>query len=132
MSTAYLDGAAVFGLAVRCQHVPKASALQINTFFGVSGTQAVWGGGRGREFFVEGVLYGGSWDELAAAEAMLLSYDDGIARVFTDTWGKSWPSVIFQGHYQRQGKPLFGTAVSGGTVVPVVYQPYKITLHGLV
>jgi hypothetical protein len=120
-------------LAVQCQHVPKASAAQINAFFGISGTQSIWGGQRGREFLIQGVFVGTSWDELAAAEQILLSYDDGIARVLTDTWGVSWPSVIFQSHYQRQGKPVFGsTQGDGGVIVPVVYQPYKATFHGLV
>ena len=131
--TAYYDGAAIFGLAVQCQHVPKASAAQINAFFGVSGTQYIWGGQRGREFFIQGVLTGTSWAELAAAEQLLLSYDDGISRVLTDTWGVDWPSVVFTGHYQRQGKPLFGSAQGDdGTIVPVVCQPYKATFHGLV
>lgn len=100
MATAYLDGSAVFGIAVRVQHVPHASAQQVSSFFGVSGTQMIFGGTRGRTFMIQGVLVGDTVADVTAAESTLLDYDDGIGRVLTDTLGRSWPAVVFTGQYQ--------------------------------
>jgi hypothetical protein len=93
-------GSYIFGLACQVQHTPRPSAQQVNTFFGISGSVLVWGGNRGRAFFVTGVLVGADIPTVMQAEATLCSYDDGIARVFTDTFGRSWPYVIFSGQYQ--------------------------------
>lgn len=123
MSAAF-GGSNIFGAAVRCNVNPHASANQTATFFGISGVLATWGGSRGRTFYVEGVLTGADFNELALAEELIESYNDGIARVFTDTWGVDWAYVVYRGEYQRTGKPLF---TSTG-----VCQPYKMVLHGLV
>jgi len=124
MSIAYLDGAAVFGEAVKVQHAPNPSAQQVNSFFGISGSQVVWGGTRGRAFFITGVLIGQDIPSLAAAEAILLSYDDGISRVLTDTWGRDWPAVVFTGNYQPDPmgpRPAAGDGFFGWAL------PYRAT-----
>lgn len=124
MPTAYFDGAAIFGLAVSVQHLPGASAQQINSYFGVTGQQLVYGGGRGRLFQIRGVLVGEDLSVLAGAEATLLSYDDGIARTLTDTWGRSWPYVCFTGQYQPD--PMGPRPTVGGWALP-----YRATFRGL-
>jgi hypothetical protein len=125
MSTAYYDGNAIFGLAVKVQHVPKASAAQVNAFFGVTGTQSVYGGGRGRTFMVSGVLVAADLSALDAAESTLLSYDDGLARVLTDTWGRNWPDVVFTGEYQPD--PMGPRPLADGSGVGL---PYRCTFRG--
>src|SRR4051812_2856382 len=104
MAVAFLDGNSVFGLAVSVQHSQNPSAQQINAFFGVSGQQMIFGGGRGRVFMISGVFIGSDLSDLAAAEAALLSYDDGIARTLTDPWGRSWPYVVSSGDYHADPK----------------------------
>jgi hypothetical protein len=93
------DGVNCFGAAVHVQHIPNASAEQINSFFGVDGTVAVYGGSRGRVFHIEGVLFGGDLSELLAAEAFLLSYADGIGRVLVDDSGRVFGNVYYRGEY---------------------------------
>ena len=122
---AYLGGINVFGYAVKVQHVPRASAQQLSNFFGISGSQLVWGGTRGRAFLISGVLVAADIYGLAAAEAVLNSYDDGIGRVLTDTWGRNWPFVISTGQYQPDAmgpRPLVG----GGVALP-----YRLALFSL-
>ena len=128
MSTAYLDGAPVFGEAIKIQHVPHPSAQQLNNFFGISGTQVVWGGTRGRAFFISGVLIATDIYTLAAAEAILLSYDDGIGRVLTDTWGRNWPNVVSSGQYQPD--PMGPRPAVSGDVDGVAL-PYRIMFFSL-
>ena len=124
MGIAFLDGNAVFGIAVSVQHVPNPSAQQIISYFGVTGTQMIFGGGRGRMFNINGVLIGSDLSDLAASEATLLSYDDGIARTLTDCWGRNWSQVVFTGQYQPNPKgPLF---FSGGWGLP-----YHAVFRGL-
>lgn len=125
MSTAYYDGNAVFGLAVRCQMVQNPSAAQINAFFGVTGTQSVFGGGRGRVFQISGVLVGSDLSTLAAAEATLLTYDDGIARTLTDTWGRNWPNVVF---VNFTADPMGPRPLAGDSGVGL---PYRCSFRGL-
>jgi hypothetical protein len=122
-----LNGSPVFGLAVRVQYQPRPSAQQINTFFGINGVTLVWGGSRGRTFTVSGVLVGADIPSLAQAEAILTSYDDGIARIFTDTWGRAWPAVVFSGQYQPdpQGPQILCDG-SGSWGLP-----YRCTLYSL-
>jgi hypothetical protein len=124
MGIAYYDGNAIFGLAVAVQHLPNPSAQQTTGFFGVTGTQLVFGGGRGRVFQIKGVLIGVDLAGLAAAEATLLSYDDGIARTLTDCWGRNWPQVVFTGQYQPD--PVGPRPFDGGWALA-----YRATFRGL-
>jgi hypothetical protein len=126
MATAYYGGYAVFGLAVKVQHTLSPSAQQVNSFFGISGSSLVYGGTRGRAFFVSGVLVAADLAALATAESTLLSYDDGIARTLTDTWGRQWPNVVFRGQYQADPSGPQYLAGSAGWGLP-----YKAVFHGL-
>lgn len=127
MAIAYYDGYAVFGQAVKVQHVLSPSAQQINAFFGISGTTLVYGGSRGRAFFVSGVLVASDLATLAVAESTLLSYDDGIARTLTDAWGRSWPYVVFRGEYQADPNGPQALVSGAGWGLP-----YRAVFHGLV
>lgn len=127
MGIAYYDGQPIFGLAVKVQHTLNPSAQQLNTFFGVSGQTLVYGGTRGRVFLISGVLVGGDLSALTAAEALLLSYDDGIARTLVDCWGRQWPAVVFRGQYAAD--PNGPQTLAGGAGVGL---PYKCTFAGLV
>lgn len=124
MSATY-DGNSIFGLAVRCQMIPKASASQVNAFFGVSGVQSVYGGGRGRMFMISGLLVGEDHPAVDAAEATLLSYDDGIARVLVDTCGRTWSNVVFTGDYQPD--PMGRRPLVDGSGWGL---PYRATFRG--
>jgi hypothetical protein len=115
-------GVAMFGRSVRVAMNPNPSAEQINSFFGVSGTQSLYGGGRGRVFMVEGTLFGANASALSSAELLILSYADGIGRVFTDQYGRNWPMVVFRGEYSPQGRVMFD--------VRGYYQDYKAIFHG--
>ena len=118
------DGVDIFGYAVQMAHVLNATAEQLNAFFGLSGTQSLYGGQRGRAFTVQGVLYGQSIADLNAAEALYHSYLDGLARVLVDTRGRTWPQVLVKAPFQPQGKVLQDARG--------YYQPYKGLLVGLV
>lgn len=116
------DGRLIFGVAVKIQHVPNANAGQINTFFGVTGAQAIDGGGRGRAFMVEAVFVGPDPIAIRQAERALLSLADGRPRVLIDTYGWTWPHVVYRGEYQP-GQLHFHSAG--------VAQPYRAVFHGL-
>lgn len=84
------DGFNVFGRSVAIAHALNPPAEQINAFFGVSGTQSLFGGLRGRVFLISGVFAGVDVSALNAAESLFLSYCDGIARTLVDTRGRTW------------------------------------------
>ena len=87
----------------------------------------IYGGTRGRTFLISGVLVGDSIAAVAAAEATLLSYDDGVGRTLTDTLGRSWPAVVFTGQYQTDANgPQRLADGSGGWGLP-----YKATFVSL-
>jgi hypothetical protein len=116
------DGANIFGAAVRIRHIPRAGAEQINSFFGITGTQAIYGGGRGRIFEVQGLFLAPNPLAIRAIEAALLSYADGVPRVLVDTYGTAWPNVIFKGEYQPGDLAFTADGYA---------QPYKAVFHGL-
>jgi hypothetical protein len=105
-----LDGYPVFGTAVHMPMVPAEVALARVEYFGVNGVGLVSGGGRGRTFSVTGVLGGSSLSALAGARGSLLSFNDGLSHQLFDTWGLTWPYVVFTGGW-HQGPLLF---VAGG------------------
>ncbi len=92
-------GADIFGVAVHIQHIPRATANQISSFFGVNGAVSLFGGSRGRVFEVTGVLVAPDIPTLIAYEQLLLSYGDGIARTLIDPIGRVFYNVYFQGEY---------------------------------
>ena len=81
------NGVNIFGSAVQFQHVVHPRAQQVNAYFGVSGTQVLDGGGRGRSFYIRGVLVAPTFAELSAAEAQFATFADGVARTLVDTPG---------------------------------------------
>jgi hypothetical protein len=92
-------GVDIFGAAVHIQHIPRANAQQVDSFFGVDGNVTLFGGTRGRIFEITGVLVGANMPALLASEALLLSYADGIARTLVDPIGRTFPNVYFRGEY---------------------------------
>lgn len=119
-----LDGNTVFGTACHVAHAPNRAAVQRDAFPGINGEAALFLGSRGRTFAITGLFVGENLSSVIAAEGLLLTYADGIARTFTDTQGRSWPNVIFEGEYRPSPegpKPTdFGWCL-----------PYQCTLHGL-
>ena len=77
-------GVDIFGAAVHIQNIPRANAHQVDSFFGTDGNVTLFGGTRGRIIEVTGVLVGVDIASLLAAEALFLSYADGIARTLID------------------------------------------------
>jgi len=120
-----LGGAAIFGTACHSVHIPRANSQQIDSFFGVSGNVALYGGTRGRVHEITGVLIGPDVSTVILAEATLLSYADGIARDYTDTQGRTWSNTIFMGEYQPDPGGPRPMADQGWCL------PYRAVLHGL-
>lgn len=118
------DGLDIFGTACHVVHEPVPIAVQKDAYFGISGLTSLTGGSRGRTFHISGVLVSGDLPGVIAAEALLLSYADGIGRLFIDTQEREWPNVIFEGEYRPnpEGPKItdFGWCL-----------PYQCVLHGL-
>jgi hypothetical protein len=117
-------GANFFGAAVRFQHLARPNAQQENTFFGVTGTQTLYGGGRGRMFLVTGVLVGDSLSAINLAESSFQNYADGVARTLIDPRGRAWPNVLYKGEFIPDPRGPYPT-VNGWAL------PYKAVFHGL-
>lgn len=118
------DGSNIFGAAVQFLHVPHPNAQQINSFFGVSGTQGLYGGARGRTFLIRGILIGATMQDLNAAESVFQNYADGVARTLVDPRGRTWANVIFRGEFKPDPRGPHATA--GGWALP-----YRAVFHGL-
>ncbi|MDE2101006.1 MAG: hypothetical protein KGL39_27415 [Patescibacteria group bacterium] len=122
---ATFGGDSIFGASVTITQSQNPNAQQTNEFFGNTGVQTLFGGGRGRTWEVTGVLVGASQADVVTAEANLLSYADGIARTLVDNFGRTWDNVIFKGQYkadQNSIKPCF----------PYGYcMAYSLVLEGL-
>lgn len=121
MSTAYYADFSL-GLAPRVTMTTNPSEKQLNTFFGYSGVQSLWGGTRGRVFEVQAVFGGANIAAVVALRDALLAYDDGIARTLTDTAGTIWSNVVFSGAFQPTGPYL-----ARGTLI---YLPYRAVFEG--
>jgi hypothetical protein len=126
-------GVPIFGLSVRMQEVPQENAQQIDAFFGVPGLLSKSGGPRGRVFQVEGVLFDFDIPSLNADEDVFTpnvvgNMADGLARVLTDTRGRSWANVIFLGEFQPDpmGPRVATCALGSGWALP-----YKAVFRGL-
>jgi hypothetical protein len=125
-------GDEIFGEAVKIEMVPAQTVEQMESFFGINGTFALFGGSRGRVFQVSGLLVveqdedddPTTISDLNGIEANFLSYNDGVARTLFDTRGRSWDNVIFRGEF---------TPDSGGPR-PTDFGwclPYRAIFHGL-
>ena len=117
-------GADIFGVAVHIQHIPRANAHQVDSFFGVNGTVTLFGGTRGRIFEVTGVLVGLDIPSLLASEGLLLSYADGIARTLVDPIGRTFLNVYFRGEYTPSSEGPNWTDQG-------VCLPYRAVFYGL-
>jgi hypothetical protein len=122
---ATLDGSPIFGIAVNVLHSPHPNVQQMNEFFGVNGVQTLFGGARGRTFMISGVLVGDDISAINSAEAILLSFADGLPHTLVDNRGRVWQNVIFRGEYQpfEQGPRWLA---GGGYCLP-----YKCVMMGL-
>jgi hypothetical protein len=89
-------GVNIFGTAVTMSTIDQPRAKQVNSFFGLSGLEALDGGARGRFTDVSGLLYGASPALLAAAETTFRSFDDGVARLLVDSLGTSWQNACLE------------------------------------
>lgn len=119
------NGENIFGRAARCRHVANPRAQQVDSYFGVNGVRVLDGGGRGRTFQIQGMLVGSTMAELAEAEARFADHADGVARVFVDSRGRSWPNVVFKGEFFAD--PRGPIPISGGWGLP-----YRAIFHGLI
>jgi len=122
---ATLDGNAVFGYASIVNVSPNPNSQQMNNFFGLDGTQTLYGGTRGYVFKVKGVFVGNSLDDITASETALLSYADGQTHTLADNLGQTFNNVIFTGEYQRFAQGPRGLAGGGWCL------PFDCVLHGL-
>src|SRR4051794_12326191 len=86
-------GVNIFGSAVSMVTSDNPREKQLNAFFGLSGLESLDGGLRGRSTSVTGLLVGGSPSQLASAEVLFRSFNDGAARTLIDTLGLIWASV---------------------------------------
>lgn len=90
-------GLAIFGSAVTMATVDERRQTQFNTFFGINGLETLDGGLRGRTTRVRGVLSGPSALDLAGAENLFRSLDDGLTRTLVDNLGLVWANVRLTG-----------------------------------
>lgn len=118
------NGENIFGSAVQFQHVARPRAQQVVAFFGVSGTQVLDGGGRGRTFFISGVLTAPTLEALNACEARFDDYADGIARILVDNRSRVWRNVVFKGDFVPDSRGPIHTSTGWGL-------PYRAVFHGL-
>jgi hypothetical protein len=118
------DGFPIFGTACHVVHHPNPLAEQFDSYFGVSGMTALYGGGRGRVFEVHGVLLDVDLPSVIADEALLLSFADGLTHIFVDTQGRVWNNILFQGEYRPS--PEGPRPTDTGWCLP-----YHLVLRGL-
>lgn len=115
------NGVNIFGTSVRMATGVLNPAVQMNTFFGLSGVEKLSGGFRGRVTNVTGVLRGATAEELGAKERLFQSYADGLGRPLVDMYGFEWQDVTLES-YNPVGRVLqdpYG----------VYYRNYQATFH---
>ena len=131
--TPTLNGAPIFGWAVRMLHQQHPSAQQIVEFFGVDGTFALYGGSRGRVFAVRGFLVGQDLPTLNQAQSVFDTsvagnIADGVGRTLFDTRGRTYLNVVYRGEFEEEeGGPRPGSWPTGSGYV----LPYRLMLHGV-
>lgn len=116
-------GSQLFGRSVSIRMEPNPSKKVYTEFFGLDGLYMQFGGSRGRTFFVQGLLAANSDAALTNAIALMLSYDDGVARELVDTRGLTWPQVVFD-HWSPGERFLHG---NGSALLE-----YRMTFTGLI
>lgn len=117
-------GAAIFGRSVSIHTTNDPSAEQINHFFGLSGTERLYGGLTGRVTLASGVLAAETPAGLAAIREQFRAFEtDGLARTLVDTLGVSWSWVVL--HQWRQAGDKILADRRG------YYIPYRATFKHL-
>ena len=86
-------GLTIFGSAVAMATADVPRQSQVNSYFGINGLETLDGGFRGRLTKVRGVLHGASALDLAAAENLFRSLNDGLTRTLVDNLGLIWLNV---------------------------------------
>ena len=114
----------MFGLVTSMVHSPNVCALQTDSFFGIDGQIALFGGSRGRRFEIRGVLFDDDIEALNADEGLIHSYADGIPRTLVDTRGNEWENVIFLDEFMPD--PIGPRPTDEGWCLP-----YRMVMHGL-
>jgi hypothetical protein len=112
MAASY-NGDLIFGQSVVIQMRQNPAEQQLAAFFGLTGVFSLYGGGRGRVFLCKGTLIDTDPSGLSSQVGNILSYDDGIGRVLVDTWGNSWPAVVFR-QFEPTGPILWVPNDTGG------------------
>ena len=125
---ATLDGSGVFGTACTIEEQPMANVQQINEFFGINGNQSLFGGTRGRTFYVTGVFIGASPAAIETQKQFMLTYADGYIHTLFDNFGNQWPNVILNNDFKWTGIPRITSATIFG---PQWARPYHMTMRGL-
>jgi len=120
---ATFDGSNIFGAAVSMATGDVERESQVNSFFGVSGTEVLDGGQRGTQTIATGVLAGVDQSAFNSAVALVRSYKDGAAYTLVDTAGVTWANVRLAAFNL---KPPRRQASNG-----VVFQPYQIVFEHL-
>lgn len=108
MANPTLDGQSVFGAAVQMVTSDNPRGDQQNAFPGLSGLESLDLGLRGRFTTVEGRHYGnsGNLSDLAAAQEIFRSFNDGQTHVLIDTLGLTWLNVKLVA-FEPTGKVVF-------------------------
>jgi hypothetical protein len=114
---ATIDGSPAFGVAVTVTYTPNGNVQQMNEFFGINGTQTIFGGTRGAVLEVSGVLAAADIPTLNSAESSLLSYADGNAHTVVDDRGRTFPNVVWDATYQPSAAGI-QAAAGGGWLLP--------------
>lgn len=92
-----------FGYSVKMTTVENPRRCQMNTYPGLDGVEELDQGFNGRLTIVTGKLAANTPFLLGLILRSFESYNDGIARVLTDTEGQAWPSVKLESFEPAQG-----------------------------
>ena len=108
MANPSLDGQPIFGAACQMTTSDNPRGQQENAFPGLNGLESLDLGLRGRFTTCEGRLYGNSnnLSDLAAAQEIFRSFNDGNTHVLVDTLGLTWLNVKLVS-FEPQGKAVF-------------------------
>jgi hypothetical protein len=97
------NGTNIFGVAVSITTVDNPRGNQLNSFPGINGLESLDQGLRGRFTDATGKLTGANAADLADAEALFRSYNDGGGYVLVDSYGNSWGPVKLES-FEPQGR----------------------------
>lgn len=113
-----------FGLSPTLRTVDNPTKEQLNSFFGLDGTEALAGGFEGRVTFASGVLYGVSLVAHNLAVESFRAFNNGRYYPLIDTRGVAWPYVKLHTFEPDERCPRIDFRG--------YYTPYKATLRHLI